>query len=48
MDQAHERIDSLESLSEDKYFSPVHPKYFMRLSGCLLFASFLIFSSFLM
>ena len=47
MDETMQRIESLEALDEAKYFSPVHPKYFMRLSGSLLLASFFLFSSFL-
>ena len=48
MDDQRSRLDGLEALlDEAKYFSPVHPKYFMRLAGALLLASFLLFSSFL-
>lgn len=48
MDDQKSRLDGLEALlDEAKYFSPVHPKYFMRLAACLLLASFFLFSSFL-
>ena len=47
MDETMQRIEGLEALDEAKYYSPVHPKYFMRLSFCLLLASFMLFSSFL-
>ncbi len=42
------RLNELEIDSEWlQYSSPVHPRYFLRIALCMLFASFVMFSALL-
>lgn len=48
MDISEERLNALADDWDSKHYSPVHPKYFFRLSSTFLVAAFILFCAFVM